>query len=69
MPPRLRKLVGSVAVIAFLTAYIALAVTLADRLPDNRIAELLFFVVAGMAWGVPILPLFTWMQTGAFRRR
>ena len=69
MPPRLRKLVGSVAVIAFLTAYIALAVTLADWLPDNRIAELLFFVVAGIAWGVPILPLFTWMQTGAFRRR
>lgn len=69
MPPRLRKLVGSIAVVAFLAAYIAVVATLADRLPDNRVAELLFFVVAGMAWGLPILPLFTWMQTGAFRRR
>ena len=69
MGPRLRKLVGSLGVIAFLIAYIVLAVTLADRLPDNRLAQLLFFVVAGTAWGLPLLPLFTWMERGRFTRR
>ena len=68
MPPRLRKLIGSIAVVIFLAAYIAAAVTLADRLPDNRAVELAYFLVAGMAWGLPLLPLFTWIQTGAWRR-
>jgi uncharacterized membrane protein len=68
MSPRLRKLIGSLAVLVFLTGYIVLAVTLADHIPDNRAAQLLYFVVAGVAWGLPILPLFVWMETGAFRR-
>ena len=59
MSPPIRKLVGSLAVVVFLTAYIAIAVTLADRLPDNRLVELLFFAVVGIAWGVPLLPLFS----------
>ena len=69
MSPHLRKLVGSVGVLVFLAAYIAVAVTLADRLPDNRFAELAFFAIVGIAWGVPILPLFTWMERGTFRRK
>jgi hypothetical protein len=64
MPPRLRKLIGSVAVLAFLAVYIAVAVTLADRLPDNRLVQLAYFVVVGTAWGLPLLPLIAWMQRG-----
>jgi Protein of unknown function (DUF2842) len=64
MPPRLRKLVGSVAVLAFLATYIAVAVTLADRLPDNRLVQLVYFVVVGTAWGLPLFPLIAWMQRG-----
>jgi Protein of unknown function (DUF2842) len=64
MNPRLRKLIGSVAVLAFLAAYIAVAVTLADRLPDNRLIQLIYFAVAGTAWGLPLLPLLAWMQRG-----
>jgi len=66
--PHLRKLFGSLAVLLFLAAYIAVAVTLADHLPDNRLVELAFFAVAGVLWGVPLLPLFTWMERGRFRR-
>ena len=69
MSPRLRKLIGSFGIVAFLTAYVVLAVTLADRLPDNTVVQLLFFAIAGVAWGVPVLPLFTWMETGRLRRR
>ena len=62
MGPRLRKLIGSLAVLAFLAAYIAVAVTLADRLPDNRLVQLAYFVVVGTAWGLPLFPLIAWMQ-------
>ena len=68
MPPRLRKLIGSLGVLIFLAAYIVVAVTLADQLPDNRVIELLYFAVAGVAWGVPLLPLFRWIETGSFRK-
>ena len=64
MSPRLKKLVGSVVVLAFLAAYIGVAVTLADRLPDNRLVQLAYFVVVGTAWGLPLFPLIAWMQRG-----
>ena len=69
MSPRLRKLIGCLAVLAFLAVYIVVAVTVADYLPNNHLAQLAFFVVVGTAWGVPLLPLFTWMERGTFRRR
>ena len=62
MPTRVRKLIGGVAIVAFLIAYAALAVTLAGRLP--KWAELPYYLVVGMAWGVPILPLISWMNRG-----
>jgi len=64
MPPRLRKFVGLLAVLAFLALYIWAAATIADRLPDNRLVQLVYFVLAGTLWGVPLLPLMTWMQRG-----
>ena len=69
MGPRLRKLIGSIAVVLFLGAYIVAAVTLAERLPDNRLAQLAYFLVAGVAWGVPLLPLFRWVERGSGRGR
>ena len=64
MSPRLKKLVGSVALLAFLAAYIGVAASLADRLPDNRLVQLAYFVVVGTAWGLPLFPLIAWMQRG-----
>ena len=64
MPARVRKLIGSVAILVFLAAYVALAVTVADRLPNHWAAHLAFFLIVGMAWGVPLLPLITWMNRG-----
>jgi hypothetical protein len=64
MPPRLRKLVGSLAVLAFFALYVWAAVAVADRLPDNRVVELIYFILAGTLWGVPLLPLITWTQSG-----
>ena len=64
MPARIRKLIGLFAVLAFLAAYVGVAVVVADRLPDHWLVELVFFAVAGVAWGVPLIPLFRWMNRG-----
>ena len=64
MPVRLRKLIGGVAILAFLFFYVGVAVAVADHLPDQWAVKLLFFAVIGTAWGVPIIPLITWMNRG-----
>ena len=64
MNPRLRKLIGGVALLAFVFAYVVAAIVVAGHLPDNRLVQLVYFVVVGMAWGAPILPLLSWMDKG-----
>ena len=64
MSARTRKLIGSVAIVGFLGLYIAVVATLAERLPPNWIVQLVFFVVAGVAWGAPLIPLIAWMNRG-----
>lgn len=64
MNARARKLIGSMAIIAFLGCYIAAVATLAERIPPNKAAQLAFFLIAGVAWGVPLIPLITWMNRG-----
>jgi hypothetical protein len=64
MQPTLRSFIGSVAILVFLAGYIWAATTVADRLPDDMRIKLVFFAVAGVGWGLPILPLMTWMNRG-----
>ncbi|MFM8376735.1 MAG: DUF2842 domain-containing protein [Phenylobacterium sp.] len=64
MQPTLRSFIGSVAILVFLGVYIWAATAIADRLPDDMRIKLVFFAVAGTAWGLPILPLMTWMNRG-----
>ena len=64
-----RQLLGGLAVLVFLTFYIGAAVAIADRLPDNRFVKFLYFVVVGVAWGVPLVPLLSWMENGRFEFR
>ena len=65
MAPRLRKLIGSAGVIAFLLSYIWAVTMLADRVPPNTWLQTAFFGLAGVLWGVPIIPLIRWMNGGA----
>ena len=53
---------------AFLAVYITAVTLIADHIPDQWAARLAFYVVAGLGWGVPILPLIAWMNTGRWRR-
>lgn len=62
MNPRLKKLLGSIAILVFLIVYAALAIIVADLIPDHPAIDLLYFVVAGIGWILPIIPLMAWMN-------
>ena len=64
MPTRLRKLIGSAGVVAFLGGYIWLMSLLADHVPPSTWAQTAFFAAAGVLWGVPLIPLIRWMNGG-----
>ncbi len=64
MSARIRKLIGGVGLMVFLAAYVWAATAISDRLPDNMVLKLVFFAVAGVGWGLPILPLLSWMNRG-----
>jgi hypothetical protein len=64
MSARIRKLIGGIGLMIFLAAYIWAATAISDRLPDNMAVKLVFFGVAGVGWGLPILPLLSWMNRG-----
>lgn len=64
MTARVRKFIGGFAMLAFIVAYVWAATTIAGHLPDNGAIKLAFFAIVGMLWGVPILPLISWMNRG-----
>jgi hypothetical protein len=64
MTARVRKLIGMVGMLAFLAAYVVAVSKVADFVPKQWAAQLVFFVVVGLGWGAPILPLISWMNRG-----
>jgi hypothetical protein len=62
MNPRLRKLIGLFGILAFLLFYVGLVVRIAAYVPDHGPWQLAFYFLAGISWGVPILPLISWMN-------
>lgn len=64
MSARLRKLIGLFGVLLFLFVYVGLAVAIADRLPNIWWLQIIYFAIVGIAWGVPLLPFFRWMNQG-----
>jgi uncharacterized membrane protein YhaH (DUF805 family) len=64
MPVRLRKLIGSLAFIAFTVVYFWFAITVAImRLPDLATGwHLLFYLLATVIWMIPSAALIYWIQ-------
>ena len=61
---RTRRFVAMIGALVFLAAYIWAVIAIGDVLPDNMWIDLLFYGVAGIAWGVPLIPLLTWAEGG-----
>ena len=62
MPLRLKKILGALLVVVFMLFWVWLAVSLSGFVPDNKFAEMVFYIVAGLGWGVPLFPLLSWME-------
>lgn len=64
MTLRTRKLVGSILLIAFLAVY-ALAAMLAAvvlQINGSKVAEIVYYPLAGLLWVLPAMWLVKWMQ-------
>jgi len=64
MSARVRKAIGSAIIVAFMLAYIAVAASIGGRMPDQWLARLAFYLVAGTGWSLPLIPLVIWMNRG-----
>ncbi len=64
MRQRTRKLVGTAAMLAFVVIYGPIAMALADsRIAETPTAvQTMLFLVLGIVWILPLLPLIRWMQ-------
>ncbi|MFY9896539.1 MAG: DUF2842 domain-containing protein [Xanthobacteraceae bacterium] len=64
MPVRLRKLFGAVAlfVLVIVWALLAMAVAQFPAIRDNTVLSILYYVVAGLGWILPAMPLVSWMS-------
>jgi len=64
MPIRLRKLIGAVALIALVVSWALLAMAIAQlpAIKGNGLVEVIYYVVAGLGWVLPAMPLVKWMS-------
>ena len=64
MPIRLRKLIGAVALISLVIVWALVAMALAQPVlaTQSYVLEAIYYVVAGLAWVLPAMPLIKWMS-------
>jgi hypothetical protein len=71
MSPRIKKLIGTLGILVWITIYSVLAMRLAvDILPGaDWLVTLLFYAVAGTLWIVPVGLALPWMHREPGKRR
>ena len=65
MSPRLRKFFGGLVMMGFVLVYALIAMALAEARPLQEAPEFvrsLAYVVLGLAWVLPLMPLIRWME-------
>jgi Protein of unknown function (DUF2842) len=64
MPIRLRKFIGAILlfVLVIVWALVAMALAQAPIIHDNTIASIAYYVIAGIGWVLPALPIVSWMS-------
>jgi hypothetical protein len=62
MGSRTRRFIATIGVLLFLTFWVWGAVSINDVLPNIWWLDLIFFAVAGIGWGVPLIPLLRWAE-------
>ena len=64
MPVRLRKFIGAILLITLVVtwALVAMALAQAPVIKANGVIEVIYYVVAGLGWVLPAMPLIRWMS-------
>lgn len=67
MPLRLRKFIGAILLITLVVSWALVAMALAQSpaIKANGLIEVIYYVVAGLAWVLPAMPLVRWMSRPA----
>jgi hypothetical protein len=67
--PSWRKPAGIFAILALIAVWAALVVSLSETVGRWPVLlQAIFYLVAGIAWVLPLKPLLRWMETGRFGR-
>jgi hypothetical protein len=63
MPIRTRKLLGTIALLALVAIWSLLGMTVAQTpwLANSGLLQAIFYVVAGLGWVLPAMPIVSWM--------
>lgn len=64
MGARSRRFIATIGVVLFLVFWCWGAVMINEVLPDTIWADLIFFPIAGIGWGIPLIPLLRWAERG-----
>ncbi|HEX2653082.1 MAG TPA: DUF2842 domain-containing protein [Xanthobacteraceae bacterium] len=64
MRMRTRKFIGTFGLLALVTIWTLLAMALAQSpvISGNSYVAALYYVVAGIGWALPAMPLISWMS-------
>ena len=61
---RIKKLIGTIIIPIWLIVFIGIVAIVAEiLLPDlNGLMVFLFYLISGLIWIIPIMPIISWMQ-------
>jgi Protein of unknown function (DUF2842) len=64
MSIRLRKFLGTIAllVLVIVWALVAMALAQAPAIHDSTAASIAYYVIVGIGWVLPAMPIVTWMS-------
>jgi len=66
--PSWRKPAGTLLILVLIVGWAVLAVTLAGWIGEMPWpVELVYYLIAGTAWILPLKPMLRWMETGRWR--
>ncbi len=60
MSPRLKKLIALLILLPGLVVYFFAAAALGERVPNMQILKVPYYIVAGLAWALPVRYLIIW---------
>lgn len=64
MSRRTRKFIGTVAILVFVMLYGPVAMALAESriMETPKLVQTVLYLVLGLAWVLPLMPLIKWME-------